>query len=262
MTLARRLAAVESALTPTQLVVRWLDEAHAFGGLEAFVRSQLAEESFAPPLDQLARAAANGARAGLKGKPHEEVGKAVDTATRETVFRFELVLRINVISHELIERELLLDAVFSAQLALLTTESRAARRRDPTYLERFAQLRGLILLRLSELRAAQEARLAVEERYLAGHPALFPDDVTAWAAQLRSTETLAGLALGLAEHDGLPPAAMPDPDSEAARVSTLIADLVEPAKVTALEQLGDGQRALGIATSWVRGKLGAQPADN
>jgi hypothetical protein len=104
------------------------------------------------------------------------------------------------------------------------------------YLERFTTLRGLILLRLSELRAAQEARLAVEERYLAGHPALFPDDVAAWAAQLRSTETLAGLALGLAEHDGLLPAVMPDPDSEAARVSALIADLVEPAKVTALER--------------------------
>ena len=31
MTLARRLAAVESALTPTQLVLRWLEEAHSFG---------------------------------------------------------------------------------------------------------------------------------------------------------------------------------------------------------------------------------------
>jgi hypothetical protein len=48
---------------------------------------------------------------------------------------------------------------------------------------------------------------------------------------------------------------MPDPDATADHISTLIADLVEPAKVTALEQLGEGQRALGIATSWVRGKL-------
>jgi hypothetical protein len=126
MTLARRLAAVESALTPTQLVLRWLEEAHAFGGLEAFVRSQLAAESFAPPLDQLAHAAADGARAGLKGKPRDEVGKAVDTAIRETVFRFELVLRINVVSHELIERELLLDGVFSAQLALLPRRARTS----------------------------------------------------------------------------------------------------------------------------------------
>jgi hypothetical protein len=257
MTLARRLAAVESALTPTQLVLRWLEEAHSFGGLEAFVRSQLAEESFAPPLDQLARAAANRARTSVKGKPHEEVGKAVDSAIRETVFRFELVLRINVITHELLEREMLFDAAFSAQLALLTTESRAARRRDPLYLERFTTLRGLILLRLSELRASEQARLTVEERYLAGHPALFPDDVAAWAEQLKSSEKLAGLALGLAEHDGLPSALMPQPDSTADRVNALIADLVEPAKVTALEQLGEGRRAFGIATAWLREKLGA-----
>jgi hypothetical protein len=46
---------------------------------------------------------------------------------------------------------------------------------------------------------------------------------------------LASLALGLAEHDGLPPAVMPDPDSTATHVSTLIADLVEPANVTALD---------------------------
>ena len=130
------------------------------------------------------------------------------------------------------------------------------------YLERFTTLRGLILLRLSELRAAQEARLAVEERYLAGHPALFPDDVAAWAAQLRSTETLAGLALGLAEHDGLPPAVMPDPEVEAARVAQLVADLVEPAKATALEKLDEGRQALTIATAWLRAKLAPSRSDS
>jgi hypothetical protein len=30
MTLVRRLAALDASLTPTQLVLRWLDEAHAF----------------------------------------------------------------------------------------------------------------------------------------------------------------------------------------------------------------------------------------
>jgi hypothetical protein len=113
----------------------------------------------------------------------------------------------------------------------------------------------MILLRLTELRAAAEARQTVEERFLAGHPALFPDDLAAWAEQVKSTETLAGLALGLAEHDGLPPAAMPDPDATADHISSLIVDLFEPAKVTALEQLGKGQRSLGIATAWLRGKL-------
>ena len=41
----------------------------------------------------------------------------------------------------------------------------------------------------------------------------------------------------------------------ATRVTALIADLVEPAKVTALERLGEGERAQGIAIGWLRPKL-------
>jgi hypothetical protein len=33
-------------------------------------------------------------------------------------------------------------------------------------------------------------------------------------------------------------------------------DLVEPAKAAALDKLDEGQRALGIASDWVRTKLG------
>jgi hypothetical protein len=36
MTSERRIAAVEGALTPTELVVAWLTEAHAHGGVDAF----------------------------------------------------------------------------------------------------------------------------------------------------------------------------------------------------------------------------------
>jgi hypothetical protein len=115
-------------------------------------------------------------------------------------------VRILVTTHELLDREGLIDAALSAHLALLTTEGPATRRRDMTYLERFATLRGLLLFRLAELRAAREARSAVEARYLAGHTALFPDAVTAWAEQLRNTETLADVGCRLAALDGVPPA--------------------------------------------------------
>ena len=129
------------------------------------------------------------------------------------------------------------------------------RRRDATYPERFARLRGLLLFRVGELRAAQEARALVEERYLAGHTALFPDAVKAWDDQLRSTETIADLACRLAELDGVPPTEPPDPDAASAHLTELVADLVEPAKTTALEKLGEGRQALTIATGWLRGKL-------
>jgi hypothetical protein len=164
VTAERRLAALETSLTPTQLVLRWLDEAHAFGDLESYVRSQLAEPSYEGPLDRLAREAVSGVWTTLRGKRPEIVDAAIRSTLRETVFRFELVMRILVTTHELVEREVLIDAALSAHLALLTSEGRAARRRDTMYLERFARLRGLLLFRVAELRAAQEARSTVEAR--------------------------------------------------------------------------------------------------
>jgi hypothetical protein len=255
MTLVRRLAAAETSLSPTQLVLRWLDEAHAFGDLESYVRSQLAEPSTEGPLDRLAREAATGARTSLRGKRPELIDAAIRSALRETVFRFDLVVRILVTTHDLLEREGLIEAALSAHLALLTTEGRATRRRDASYLERFATLRALLLFRMAELRAAQEARSAVETRYLGGHTALFPDAVAAWDEQLRNTETLTDVAVRLAELDGVSPAEPPDPDAASARVTQLVADLVEPAKTTALEKLGEGEQAQRIAIGWLRPKL-------
>ena len=184
------------------------------------------------------------------------------SALRETVFRFDLVMRILVTTHELLEREGLIDATLSAHLALLTSEGRAERRRDATYPERFATLRGLLLFRVAELRAAQEAREDVEARYLAGYAALFPNTVTAWDVQLRSTETIANLACRLAELDGVPPAEPSDPDAASAHVTELVADLVEPAKSTALEKLDEGRQALTIATAWLRAKLAPSRSDS
>ena len=40
-----------------------------------------------------------------------------------------------------------------------------------------------------------------------------------------------------------------------AHVTELVADLVEPAKATALEKLGEGEQAQRIAIGWLRPKL-------
>ena len=223
MTTDQRLDALDAALTPTERIVRWLREAHAFGGLEAYVRSLVADPAAVPPVDQLARAAAEGARKRLRGQPRDEIAKAVDTAIRETVFRFQLVLRINAVSQDLLDRQLLLDGLFSSRLALLAYEGRDKRHRDPAYLERFAHLRDLILGRLDELEAHQQACRSVEERYLAGHPALFPDDAAAWVEQLKTSERIGQLAVALAEKDGLPIPDRPDPGASATRVTQLAA---------------------------------------
>jgi hypothetical protein len=67
---------------------------------------------------------------------------------------------------------------------------------------------------------------------------------------------LGGMAVGITGQDGVAPPTPSDSAIEAARIARLVADLVEPARAEALEDLGEGQRAFGIATSWVRGRLG------
>ena len=78
----------------------------------------------------------------------------------------------------------------------------------------------------------------------------------AWDEQLRNTKTFADVACRLAALDGVPPAEPPDhPEAISARVTGLVSDLVEPAKTTALEKLGEGEQAQGIAIGWLRPKL-------
>jgi len=254
MTLKRRLDAVETSLSPTQLVLRWLAEAHAFGDVESYVASLLAHDHPVAPLDRLAREATHGVRTALRGKRPEIVDAAVRSALRETVFRFELVMRINVTAHEVLEKEQLLDALFAAHLALLASEDEKGRA-EPTYQERFATVGRLVAMRVGELAAAQQAREIAEGRYLDGHDALFPQSARAWDAQRQSTGQITDIAVRLAEFDGVPPAVPPDPEVFSRRTKELVADLIESAKSNALDKLGESERALGIAGAWVRTKL-------
>jgi len=90
VSLSRRVTVVEASLSPTQLVLRWLAETHAFGDVEPYVASLLAHDHPVAPLDRLAREAAHGARTAIRGKRPEVAAAAVRSALRETVFRFEL----------------------------------------------------------------------------------------------------------------------------------------------------------------------------
>ena len=259
MTLKRRLDAVETSLSPTRLVLRWLAEAHAFGDIESYVASLLAKDPPVAPLDRLAREAVQWARTAMRGKRPELVNAAVRSALRETVFRYELVLRIYVAAHELLDREALIDMALSAQVALLVSKDEGSRRSDPTYAERFATRRDLLAFRVAELHAAGEARSVVEKRYLDGHAALFPAVAAAWGEQVRATEVIADAAVRLAAIAGVPAALPPDPEALSRRTTELVADLVEPAKSDALQKLGEGAPALDIAVRWLRPKLVPAP---
>lgn len=98
---------------------------------------------------------------------------------------------------------------------------------EPELPRRLAQCRDVTVSRVDELLAAEKAR-SVEERYLDGRVALFPDDRRDWAERLVLARDLAVMADRIAELDGLEPAAPVSPEAMPARVAVLVADLVEP----------------------------------
>jgi hypothetical protein len=104
------------------------------------------------------------------------------------------------------------------------------------------------------LDAAGQARALAEERFLDGGPVLFPDTADAWDKQLHETWKLAAMALGLSDFEGIEPPST-DEDQLSRLIERMLADLVEWAKATALEKLGDGERGLAIARDWLRPKL-------
>jgi hypothetical protein len=196
----------------------------------------------------------------MRGKRPEVVSAAVRSALRETVFRFELVMRINVTVHDLLDHEVLLEALFAAHLALLLHDERKERLTDESHLHRLAQCRDLTALRVTELLATQDAISRAEVRFLDGHGALFPEAAAALENQVRQSERLAVMAADSAELDGMEPLEPAAPDALELRTSQLVTDLVEPAKSTALEKLGEGRPAFDIANAWLRTKLGVTQA--
>jgi hypothetical protein len=64
------------------------------------------------------------------------------------------------------------------------------------------------------------------------------------------------MAEHLSELDGVDPSPPDDHDGFQARVRQLVADHVEPARVKALAEMGEGRRAEAIAIRWLTPKLG------
>ncbi len=255
MTAERRLAALEASLSPTELVLRWLAEAHEYDDFKTYTEALFNKDPSDCPMDRLAREAQTSARSRSRGQPKEDVARAVRKALVETIFRAQLVLRINALTGEFIDREVLIDGALSAHLGLAVHVGRGQPiDKAPVGL---VQVRDLLFGQVTELHAFETARATVERKHLNGATALFPAAVREWAEQRKRTETLGVTAFRIAELDGFDP---PPPDDEAAfdaRVAQLVADHIEPARSKAYYELGDGRRALSLAVGWLRSKPAA-----
>jgi hypothetical protein len=257
LTAERRLARVETSLSPTQLVLRWLDEVHRYDDFDPYSRAIFALGPGALPLDRLVREARANAEAGARGASREQRDETIRTAIRQTVFLFHLILRAIVLAEAALDREALTCAALSAYLGLVIADDGRARHSGfPSRAEGLTALRDGVVARSTQLRALGTARERVEARYLDGYPALFPATVRSWLGQRERTDGLAEITVRLAELEGLAPVPADDPEAFEARVGELIADHVEPARVKALDEMGEGRRAVAVAMAWLAPKLG------
>ncbi len=250
MTVETRLAKVEAALTPTQLVLRWIEEIHAHGDMSSYLRSLLDRSIGDYPMDRLGRDAQESARARTRGSPRADIDKAIRRSVVETLFRGLLVLEINVRTQNLLDREGLIYLVLVSQVGIALEV--ADDRLEGTALTRLVFCRDLLVARVAKIHAFEAARQQVEARYLDGALAVVPAARRAWDRQRHDSEEAAAMAVRLAELDGADPPPPEDRGAFDARVASLAGDFVEPAKLKAYDQLGDGRRAQAIGAAWLR----------
>jgi hypothetical protein len=257
MTTERRLAKIEASLGPKELVLRWPAEAHAYDTFVAYARSTYAMGPEGLPLDRILRETIDWVEATYRGRSREDRDEGRRTGLRQVLFLFHLVLRSNVLAQETLDREVLIHAAFSAHLGLAAIDTEDGKRSAvPTHASRLDMVRTSLFLRVSELLAMEQARSQLEAKYLDGHAALFPATIRDWAEQLQRTKQLAVMAERLAELDGLDPFPLEDPNAFGARVERLVADHVEPARMKALDDMGEGARAMAIAVRWLESRFG------
>lgn len=256
MTIARRLAALESSMSPTERIVVWLDEAHGLGSLEAYFKSLLDQPPTAYPINRLPHEAATAARAAMRGQPSDKVARAVRQGVRESLLRYVLVIGLNVAAHEQVERQGLVWAAVLGQLGVLQLRHDYEPESVPRYLEQLVRLRDLLARQVDDLLAGEAARVEIEARYLDGREVLFPAIATAWAKRLRESQETTIMADRLAELDGAQPGVLHDPALVETRTAALVREHVVRAKVTTLEKLDEERQAFAIANRWVRETVG------
>ena len=172
---------------------------------------------------------------------------------RSVLFLFQLPLRILTMAEEAIERETLRYAALTAQLGLLMTDQSFF----PSRAEGIASIREAAIRWAAELRAMDAARTRVEAEYFDGTPTLYPATARRWIEQRQLSDGLVDLIARIASfEDDLPPTPADDPVSFEARVVQLVADHVEPARIKALDEMGEGRRTASIALRWLAPKLG------
>ena len=91
----RRIDDLGPNLTPTEIVLRWLDETLKLHSMHDFIVALKGKPNDAWPLIRLPKEAENAVRSSMKGKPWDEINSAEREAIRDVIFLYYLHINLN-----------------------------------------------------------------------------------------------------------------------------------------------------------------------
>jgi hypothetical protein len=214
MTLTTRLGKITTALTPRQAMLLWLEEAHQFPSMVAYMRSLVGKADPAFPLYRLPLQVEQATRSAMKGEPRDLVERAMRSGIRDVCFLYQLHQRANmhVLDAEealdlrlvrLIEgfQHLLVYEVRAVQLEELQTRCKG--RPSSLVLPAWAtqqghaeRKRGWCAQATALLGQAYTLRTAMDtlsQRWFAGHGVLYPASALGLTQLIKHVETLVTL---------------------------------------------------------------------
>ena len=243
MSLAQRLARLEGSLSPRAIALLWLEEAHTFASLPAYVRWLAEQPLDAAPLVRVPAAIETALRTARRGQPRTAVEEAVQQAVRDGVFLVELVIGLNVMAARTIERASLQIARLAVEAQLLASEGTTT---SVTSDRRRAWIDALASVE-RDLQAQAAGRAELEHRFLDRHGALFADTAADWDRLLQQVTTLAPPSPSMRIANRRRRQAV-DPGTEPTTEATnaWVTQRVDDARAATLERLGDAAGARAI----------------
>jgi hypothetical protein len=251
----RRLDRIAGQLTPQQAVLLWMQEAHEYGTIRAYLDALRDAPDTTYPMTRLPERVVQAVRTRMKGTRPEVVRRAAGTAVRQVAFLFSLQLQVTT--------QLWGEwRAMSFQLASVGRRlSRPFPEEHPSEQE-LAESREPARRMLQEYLAWDTAIAMIAARYYAGASPLFPGDAEQLRAALHLAEQVVSLfndhldSLAWERRTGktgkrrtLPPLSVEPLDLGALREASrpggieLARQLVVMAQVEAAEFLGEHQEA-------------------
>lgn len=195
----RRITTLESALTPNGVVLRWLAEAKAHGSMTAYFDALAAGPGGLSPYERFLELLEPAFDPLVPPGSSPDVVRAGQLASRQAMFRFFLIARLNVHAVQRLPLLMatarthseLLDALWAGQADAGQAASAVDPARDGRWQAWLARAEWL----LGELYTDQLARWTIEASYLDGMGSLFPDLAERYSVALGLTEVTTKLGL-------------------------------------------------------------------